>query len=176
MPTERVKFVEFLEQLRDSDDRAALAALRRGLGKQPGTAVEMHRYVVPFLGADVTAWRESTHYLIASLFAFHPDPGGEGTLGMALAKVAAETASGSTELRFMGLLNSHPDDLAEHLRHAVSLARAKGVPVDWHQLFRDVLGWPSPDRRVQKKWARDFWSRTGEPEESTAGTPVQADA
>jgi hypothetical protein len=33
------------------------------------------------------------------------------------------------------------------------------VPVNWHQLFADVLAWNHPDGYVQKQWARAFWAR-----------------
>jgi len=164
--TERVSFISYLEGLSGAGDRAALAALRRGLGRPPGTAIEMHRFVVPWLKEEGDSWRERVHYLAAALFASHPLLG-KASLAGALAQAAATTGSGSVERRFMALLNSHPDDLPEHLRHAVSLVRAKGIALDWHRFFRDLLGWRSPERHVQRRWARDFWGRGGE----TTGRP-----
>jgi CRISPR system Cascade subunit CasB len=66
--------------------------------------------------------------------------------------------SSSVERRFVALLNSHRDDLPNRLRHAVSLLRAPGVPVDWAQLLRDIQSWDHPDRFVQVQWARSFWA------------------
>lgn len=152
-----VPFVQYLEKLRDSGDRAAMAVLRRGLGKTPGDNVEMSRYVVPWLPEGVSAWEEELYYLIASLFAHHPDPGGEGTMGTVLSKVARETGSESVEKRFIALLSSHAEDLPERLRHGVSLAKSKSIPINWHRLFRDVSRWGSFHRGVQRTWARDFW-------------------
>ncbi len=51
---------------RESDHRAALAALRRGLGKDPGEVAEMHRYVLGSLRPFVTPRQEDTCYLLAS--------------------------------------------------------------------------------------------------------------
>ena len=42
-------FLAYLRGLAKRDDRGALAALRHGLGQPPGTAAEMHPYVVQFL-------------------------------------------------------------------------------------------------------------------------------
>ncbi len=170
MEGKRVPFVQYLERIRDQEDRGALAALRRGLGKQPGLAPEMYRYVAPWLG-DSKGRRESTYYLVAALFAYHPKPGGRGSFGEAMARVVSAGASGSSEIRFSALLKSHPDDLATRLRHCISLARSREVPVDWHRLFRDIMGWQHHSRYVQRSWARDFWARAvanSEPEEADA--------
>ena len=59
MPEKRNNFITYLEELRDREDRGALAALRRGLGQPPGSAVEMYRYVVPWLPARTTRRREA---------------------------------------------------------------------------------------------------------------------
>jgi len=164
-------FVSHLERLRDADDRAALAALRRGLGKPPGAAVEMHRYVVPWLGEQERPWRDAVHYLVASLFGLHSQPGGAGSMGTAMARVSASTGAESTERRFIALLNCHGDDLPRHLRQAVSLARAHNVPIDWHRLLQDLMGWNHSSRYVQRRWARDYWgwARRAAGEETRGG-------
>jgi CRISPR system Cascade subunit CasB len=151
-------FIEYLEGLRD--DRAALAALRRGLGQPPGSAPEMYRYVVPWLAADAPPQREEASFTVASLFAYHPAAGGSGNMGDHFAR-ARDPGGDDTaiERRFSALLAAHPADLAFYLRQAVSFLRSKDVPVDWHRLLADMLGWGHPDRYVQKRWARAFWGR-----------------
>lgn len=146
-------FVKSLEKLAFDNDRAALAKLRRGLGKKGGTA-EMYRYVVPFLDPE-KAYGAERYFLIASLFALHPKP----TRGISMGKVFRVMAekSASVEKRFEHLLSVDADDLDGHLRQAISLAKSKGVLIDFHQLFFDVKGWDHPDRYVQLRWARDFW-------------------
>ena len=67
--TEPHPFVSYLEGLRE--DRGALASLRRGLGRPPGTVADMYRYVVRWLPDDAPRWREDAYYLIAALFAYH---------------------------------------------------------------------------------------------------------
>ncbi len=170
----RVPFVEYLEKLRDQEDRAALAALRRGLGRTPAEAAEMHRYVVPWLPPETRRWDEDCHYLVAALFASHPAPGGSGSMGDTLARVAQKGNAAAVERRFVALLKSHPQDLADRLRHVVSLARAHDVPVHWHQLFRDVRDWQHPAQYVQRNWARDFWSALAPPTVGEETEQVQA--
>jgi hypothetical protein len=43
-----------------------------GLGKDPGTVPEMYPYVVPFT-TKAPGWEEQNHYLVAALFASHPE-------------------------------------------------------------------------------------------------------
>jgi CRISPR type I-E-associated protein CasB/Cse2 len=72
-------FVTYLEDKRE--ERAVLAALRRGLGQTPGTVADMYPYVVPWLREDAPPWREAAYYTIAALFAYHPAAGGTGNMG-----------------------------------------------------------------------------------------------
>jgi len=154
--TENHPFITRLENLRDN--RGALAALRRGLGQPPGTVADMYRYVVPWLPDDAPLWRERAYYLVAALFAYHPDAGGAGNMGdhFACTRSHDDTA---VERRFTALLAAHPDDLPYYLRQAVSFLKSKETPINWNQLLSDVMAWGHPDRYVQKSWARAFWGR-----------------
>jgi len=141
------------------EDRAALAALRSGLARAPGDAHRMHRYVVPYLG-DRAHPSDLWFYVVGALFAYHPEHAPGRTMGVSFRELAGhEGASDSIEARFVALLNSHPDDLPDHLRQAVGLLRARKVPVDWFRLLDDLMNWGHPDRFVQGKWARDFYHR-----------------
>ena len=158
-------FVKYLEGLRDN--RGALAALRRGLGKPTGAEPQMYRYVVPWLPIDPPPWVEKAYYVVAALFASHPLPGGSGNLGNSFAQARArEGDTKAIERRFTALLAAHPDDLPLFLRQSVSYLRSKDIPIDWHQLIRDVSNWGHPDygARVRRAWAGRYWGqRTEEP-------------
>jgi len=159
-------FVTYLQGLQD--DRGALAALRRGLGQDPSAAPEMYRYVVPWVPQDAEAWREAAYYLLASLFALHPGNATEGNLGAHFARAAAQGSHQAIERRFSTLLAAHPDDLPVYLRQAVGFLKSKGIAINWHQLFEDMLHWNRPNHSVQKAWARAFWGT------ATAVTTEQA--
>ena len=154
--------IDHLERLVLDQDRGALAALRRGLGKPPGTAMEMHRYVVPFLPRG-RPWEEDVYYLVAALFAYWHQ--GETTvaahppenLGASLSRLRSDS-SASIEMRFTALLKSHRDDLPSHLRQGVGLLKAKEVPVHWRNLCRDLRHWDHEDGWVQRSWAKSFWA------------------
>lgn len=174
-------FITYLEGLVKREDRGGLAALRRGLGKPPGTSLEMARYVVPFLPRE-RPWTEDAYYLVAALFAYwhqgrdavaaSPPENFGGSLAR-LAAIRAEKkgekrgSDPSLEARFTGLLKSHRDDLPVHLRQAVGLLNSRDIPVNWQQLLKDILNWDHEDQFVQRAWARAFWGRrTESPNES----------
>lgn len=185
-PRERqLAFVEHLESLVATQDRAALAALRRGLGKDPGTVAEMHRHVVPWLPAGASPWQEDAYYVLAALFAWHQgswhrqDGDRKATnLGASFARLAAGVEGDRVERRFVALLNCHRDDLSTHLRHAVGLLKSAEVPIDWSQLLRDIQNWGMESRPVQRGWARAYWgSHPGgapEPSPETAAAALAA--
>lgn len=158
-------FIARLEELTRREDRAALAALRRGLGKQPGTAPEMFPYLAPWT-QDAYGWREESMYLVASLFALHPvswhppqEERHRTNLGASLLRASRDGSHEGIERRFVAMLSSRRDDLPEHLRHAVSLCKAHEVPIHWLRLLWDVRAWDREDHRVQRDWARGFWQK-----------------
>lgn len=148
-------------------DRAAMAALRRGLGKAPGEAPEMFPVLLPLLPQEGLSRRDEwVAYLVASLFALHPlswpeaaGERGRHDLGASLRRLAEQTDSEGPERRLVALLNSEPDDLPHHLRGIISLLRAAKtpVPVDWVQLAWDLRRWDDRERTVQRRWATSFW-------------------
>jgi CRISPR system Cascade subunit CasB len=159
-------FITYLNELERKEDRAALAALRRSLGKSPGEAANAHRHILRF---NPPHYEEKAWYLVAGLFALHPKDwsraeGKEGAtnFGASFARLNHLSESGSLEKRFVALLNSHEDDLSEHLRHAVSLLKTRDIPVNWLQLLRDLRNWNHANRFVQRQWARAFWGGVAE--------------
>ncbi|MFZ2447149.1 MAG: type I-E CRISPR-associated protein Cse2/CasB [Syntrophobacteraceae bacterium] len=153
------------------EDRGALADLRSGLGKEPGQMARVHKHVVPYLPEQ--RYNDRWYYVTATLFGSFPKHRKGHTLGKAFKPLAfppGEKKKESMEARFVALLNAHPDDLAGHLRHAVSLLKANEQPLDWFRLLEDLLQWDDPDGHVQLKWARDFYKSNN----SSGGDTSQA--
>lgn len=156
--------ISYLLSLVERDDRAALAALRGAL--RSDKELDALRFVAPFvwdkdldnrpLGAKARRRAEDDAILVASLFAFHPEQG-SGSLAQALRGVFIETQSESIEGRFRALMSADREDLPIHLRHAVSLAKAKGRAIDWDDLYAAIRYWDQEENRVRRQWARDFW-------------------
>ena len=65
-------FITFLMKLVKDDNRAALAHLRRGLGKKAGTTMEMFPYIAPFIQSSYRN-EENAYFLVASLVGLYPD-------------------------------------------------------------------------------------------------------
>jgi CRISPR system Cascade subunit CasB len=175
-------FVAHLERLAAKRDRAALAALRRGLTGEPAAMAAVYPYVVPWLPPDVPPWREDAFYTVASLFALHPqgwpnERTGPRDFGASFAWLKSRASSDQAiDRRFQALLACHPDELREHLRHAISLFAANDVPVDWARLIGDIVNWRAEDRFVQRRWARSFWGQAADAAAVTAGVADDANA
>jgi CRISPR system Cascade subunit CasB len=152
--------VDHLEALAKREDRAALAQLRGSL--QEGRSLDGLRIVLPFLkrGAPGAVRAEDDALLVAGLFALHPE---SGSLSLASALRIVARDSDSVELRFRALLGAERQDLATHLRHAVTLVASKGLAIDWRDLHTTLRFWdrqtdPPHQDRARREWARDFWS------------------
>jgi CRISPR system Cascade subunit CasB len=158
-------FIAELERLLggDSNRREAgtLAKLRRGLTENPG---ERDVWVYGHLHGAAPD-QEDSAALVASLFALWHQGGRAhpkrtpASVGAGFGRLRAAAGSESVEKRFAALIDSHPDDFPARLRHAVTLLRSKDIPINWEQLLRDLLGWGAEKRPVQRRWARDFWTR-----------------
>jgi CRISPR system Cascade subunit CasB len=171
--------IQYLEGLvrPGHEDRGALAALRRGLGKKPGESPEMYPHV---MWVNPKPWAEESYFLVASLFGLWHQ-GGRGSsrgpvpanFGASFRGVNQQSVSESIERRFVALLNAHRSDLPDHLRHAVNLMRSadQQVPINWNQLLRDIQAWDFPSRQVQRRWARSFW---GMPVQTPDGTETES--
>jgi CRISPR type I-E-associated protein CasB/Cse2 len=152
--------VDQLERLARDQDRATLAQLRGSL--QEGRALDGLRVVLPFIkrGGPGATRAEDDALLLAGLFALHPE---SGSLSLASALRIVARDSDSVELRFRALLGAGRQDLATHLRHAVTLVASKGLAIDWRDLHTTLRFWDRPAEpphqdRARREWARDFWS------------------
>ncbi len=168
------RFIGYLESLvprgsdkdsRESEHRAALATLRRGLGRDTGMVTEMYRYIGRYLPIDAKPWQEDAYFLVGALFAMHPrhwpsqEGGSHNNLGASFRQLRQkEGSSESIEKRFVALLDASDKTLMHHLRHGISLMRAGEVPVNYLQLLRDIQGWSWDNRSVQRRWARAYWT------------------
>lgn len=159
---EKPAFVESLEDLVKKGDRAGLATLRKGLGKEPGTVTEMYKYVYSRIPGQTNLFNEKIYFLTASLFAlWHQgkqklEKDFEGDFGKTFRQISKNSESESIKERFTAIINSHFDDLPNHLRHAVSLAKSKDVAINWSFLLEDLKWWNNDDKRVQRKWMKSF--------------------
>lgn len=154
---QQLALIQHLYALAEAEDRAALAALRRGAGKKPGTEIGMYQYVVPYIPdkhrEPNRAW---PYFCVASLFATNPRRTERQERFGATYRLLED--SGSRDARFRALLNSHEEELPNLLRHAVRQLVPKEIPVNWDLLLKDLRNWGDPKQYVQQRWAQQYWA------------------
>lgn len=176
---DEVPLVTRLLELKVKKDRGALAALRTGLGKPPGTAARMFPIVAPFLRANDGPSTQAA-FLTAALFASHPEHAEIGNLGASLWKSTKRDANpngkhgeAGVEARFAAALDADPEDLPRHLEGLVSLCESAGVPINWHRFYWDVRSLSDDDEdwrtKTRIRWARDFWRGPRKEDEDPTG-------
>lgn len=170
------RFVAFLTGLAPkggadgSGDRAAIATLRRGLGKAPGQAiVAMASLVERHVPLEASGRERDDYYLVAALFASHPTHRQGVSLATAFRRACQASASESLERRFQAVLTAEREDLPTHLRHLIALIASKDEALDWGQLLSDLRYWSHPNRTVQVAWSRDFWGPVATPSTGEGG-------
>jgi CRISPR system Cascade subunit CasB len=143
----------FLRQLRDN--RGAMADLRCALNPA------LRARAWPLL-ARVGGIGRPIHETVAGLFAYHPEEVNTGNLGTTCRRLAAENSS--FDARFRRLLSCEREELGDRLRPVVLAARAKGIPINYEDLFADLVYWGD---HVKARWAREYWGAPTEAEEAT---------
>lgn len=156
------------------EDRATLAALRRGLMIEDEQLYELYGHVPVRFLAGLNEYESRTYLMVAALFASHrlsmPDPA-EGqnwpNFGDALRTLAAKKATPDTppeemlpeslKRRVEALLAAPRDELFGHLRQLIRMLESEGVAVPWASLLAHLLGWGHPSRYVQWAWSRSFY-------------------
>lgn len=148
--------ITWLRQLEQQNDRGAMAVLRRSLAFDPGKYSPAYPYVERFVGKGGD-WQKIVAYLVAGLYASSRASAGEGSLGKAAAMLRNRSNSASVEKRFIALLDADPEQLPNRLRQMITLMSAHEIAPDWSRLRRDLHYWRDPERRVQQRWAADYY-------------------
>lgn len=154
-----------------------LAALRSGLGREPGTVPAMWRFHQEEVRNDARErdpWpsrRFIAEHHALTLYGVHQqsrdDPAHRPGVGVGQALRAlhatsrAEDASKAIDRRFYAAVTATTSgELAYHLRGLVRMLRGLKVPapLDYDQLVRDLASWEGPERRerVRRKWGLDY--------------------
>ncbi len=156
---------------RDPAAVAALARLRRGVGRQPGEVLELLEYTVSeqlWPGPDDEPGPEERAVHVAmTLFAVHQQSRGERMhrrgrgLGVALRSLHPGDQKSlpdplARRFRMLGTADSFPE-LTHHLRGVVQILRVGGEPLDYGLLADQLVTWQRHGRSsVQLVWGRQF--------------------
>jgi CRISPR system Cascade subunit CasB len=147
------KVLAYLRQLRR--DRGAMADLRCALN--PVRRARAWPLLARIGGID-----RPIYETVAGLFAYHPDETQDGNLGTTCRRLAGE--NNSFDGRFRRLLSCDRDEVCERLRPVILAAKAKGVPINYEELFADLVYW---GENVKARWARQYWGASAATEETT---------
>jgi len=159
---EIVSFCERLSRL-DAGDRARL---KRNAGQRLAEARGVTGLFYRLLPPGVGAGQEDMYFLVATLFPL-AEGGGRGDLGAALCRGRSEKHARGLDRRVEILLDADAAQLPFRLRRAVQLLASNRVGVNWPQLLADLLYWTHPERFVQRRWARSYFS--GQPSAPVKG-------
>lgn len=174
----RKKLNKLLLQSGDNILRAALAELRRGVGKRPGDVPQLWGYFLQdmpeeFFGDKEPSKAEWAVYTSLTLFALHQqgkDPkldtmNKEGySFGTAVNKlVHNEDERERVARRFYAAATaSSMEELSHHMRGIIQLLRGEGIPLDYPMLAADLYRYQfsSLVSNVRLKWGQDFYRIT----------------
>ena len=151
------ELVSRLESWHQKQDRGALARLRRGLSAT--TRQDAWTVLGPHFGPIAVG--HPVYETVAGCFALHPaaQPPAIGNLGETMREALGDKIREGKEphARFRCLLAcSSRDEICQHVRHAVRLAKSRTVPVpvNYRRLFEDLWWW---NERTKIEWAKAYW-------------------
>lgn len=160
-------------------DGADLAALRRGLGREPGSVPGMWPFYTTLSRDGVLTDRLRAEHVALCLFALHQQgqtvavhrPGVGLGRAMAALRTSGRFAEAAIDRRFTQAATSlDVDEVGYHLRSLVTLLRTlkPAQPVDYTRMYDDLRAWQDPARRgrVRRRWGSDYYLRpdSGKPQ------------
>ncbi len=175
----------YLRYPQSSRSRAALAQLRRGVGRDPGTVPEMLSLTVNpddrWARGDQPTADECAIHLALTLYAVHQQsqnrrmhvPG--QSFGSALGRIrftGGEENPGVLR-RFQALGTAHDlREVAAHARALITLLRGAGQGFDYGRFARDLVRLQDPTRAdgVRLAWGRDFYRVRATDQQTTTDT------
>jgi CRISPR type I-E-associated protein CasB/Cse2 len=150
------QLVTQLEQWHQRQDRGMLARLRRGLSETTRSEADMvlGQYFGPLAVGD------PVYETVAGCFALHPFTSAPkiGNFGETMRVVMGDKISkqDETHARFRRLLAcSDRNEVCQHVRHAIRLAKSKEAKVNYRKLYEDLWWW---NDWTKVDWAKAYWS------------------
>lgn len=168
--------------------KAALARLRRSLGKELGAMPEVLEYVLPEQELSEYSWQEKqielALYTALTLYAFHQQGkndcvstglteneqavSNKNTFGYAIRKLAAVSQNPEGVLRRFNQVMTASDlvELAIHARGLISLLRQSKIVLDYPLLAVDLYHFQQPEMRKNAilSWGKDYYMNKREVE------------
>lgn len=161
---------------RGTSPGADLAALRRGIGREPGSVPEMWPYYTTLTADGAITPRLRAEHLALTLFAVHQqslsqpvhrEGVGLGTAVLALRR-SEKFSPEAVDRRFGAAATATSlDEVAHHARGLITQIRGLTPQpgLDYNRLFEDLRSWQSPEwrTRVRRRWGFQYFVWTPEP-------------
>jgi CRISPR system Cascade subunit CasB len=187
--------IHWLEREREdgranSDQIAALAKLRRGVGKEAGTVPEIWPYVYEGFPEELVGkgrlslYAETAIHTALTLYAVHRQGNkvAHDKKNRSLGKAANElknvnhTNEQGIKRRFDALATAKtPEEIIYHSRGIIQLLKQSGVTLDYAKFAEDLFFLQcgaNLAKKVQRRWGMDFYNNIGkddaDSEENTA--------
>lgn len=165
-----------IDNMPEHSRKAMLSNLRRGIGRVPGDMPELWGILLQDLPAELQSKNgtptagEWAVYLALTLYALHQQ-GQENAMhqpGISLGRAVRQLADPESEpeespsfRRFQTLLTaSDIQEISHHLRGMIQLLRAKGIPLDYAKLAKDLYKLQYADFApgVRLMWGQDYYT------------------
>lgn len=165
------------------NDRAARAALRKGLGRTSEKAESMDRHIAALIPLGTHPARENAQYAIAALIAANgvaestdgPAHNFGHILAVAVGSGALRERSAETRLRL--LTRRDQIGLITYLPKTIPRLSGLFTPLDWAQLLADLTWWPRSRLTTGKRWRQAFWrQRSTKPANTSDDTDPAANS
>ncbi len=163
----------------ESEARAALANLRRGVGRRPGEFPQLYGELLQDMPQEMyssgskPSYAEWAVYMALTLYAMHQQGKDVKTDNMnrenvSLGNAASELVADNDDTeriwkRLYAVASS--DDMQEmsyHIRGLIKLLRDKDIPLDYPQLAKDLYLYQLSDEsaeQIRLKWGQDFYKK-----------------
>ncbi len=163
----------------ESEARAALANLRRGVGRRPGELPQLYGELLQDMPQEMyssgskPSYAEWAVYMALTLYAMHQQGKDVKTDNMnrenvSLGNAASELVADNDDTeriwkRLYAVASS--DDMQEmsyHIRGLIKLLRDKDIPLDYPQLAKDLYLYQLSDEsaeQIRLKWGQDFYKK-----------------
>ena len=189
MNADIVRFVQGrIQQLFHS--KAALAQLRRGIGKEPGELPNLLGFVLP--SEELTSWHEGEDmaekaiYTALTLYAFHQQGSdccmsaglddedksisSRNSFGHAVRRLVRQQGNEEAVLRRFNKVLSAKDltELAIHARALLGMLRKEKISLDYPSFAIDLYWFQQSDMRRSTllKWGKDYYMNQREDDAS----------
>ena len=147
-------FIAQLERL-DAGDRARFKRCAgQALSEARHEALGLFYSVLP---PGISQPQEDIYFLVATLYPLAKNAQ-TGDLGASLHQAHQVRNTKGLDRRVEILLDADKTQLPFRLRQAIHFLKSCEVSVNFPRLLDDLLWWDHPERRVQRRWARSYFT------------------